>query len=89
MALDDPTKKMSKSAENPFSLISLLDTPQKVKKSIMRATTDSESEIRYDEENKPGISNLLTIYSLFSGLSISDLEKKYEGCGYGTFKKIW
>ncbi len=87
MALDDPTKKMSKSAENPFSLISLLDTPQKVKKSIMRATTDSESEIRYDEENKPGISNLLTIYSLFSGLSISDLEKKYEGCGYGTFKK--
>ncbi|HHY91386.1 MAG TPA: tryptophan--tRNA ligase, partial [Clostridiales bacterium] len=86
MALDDPTKKMSKSAENPFSLISLLDTPEKVKKSIMRATTDSESEIRYDEEKKPGISNLLTIYSLFSGLSIPDLEKKYEGCGYVAFK---
>jgi tryptophanyl-tRNA synthetase len=87
MALDDPTKKMSKSAENPLSMISLLDSPNKIKKSIMRATTDSGSEIRYDEENKPGISNLLTIYSLFSNLSISDIEKKYEGCGYGNLKK--
>lgn len=87
MALDEPTNKMSKSAENEYSRISLLDTPEKVKKSIMRATTDSEGEIRFDEKNKPGISNLLTIYSVFSGLSIQELEKKYTGCGYGQLKK--
>jgi tryptophanyl-tRNA synthetase len=87
MALDDPTKKMSKSAENPLSRISVLDSPSQVKKAIMKATTDSDGQIRYDVENKPGISNLLTIYSLFTDLSITDLEKKYEGIGYGTFKK--
>ncbi|WZL73174.1 tryptophan--tRNA ligase [Clostridiaceae bacterium 35-E11] len=87
MALDDPTKKMSKSAENPLSRISVLDSPSQVKKAIMKATTDSEGEIRYDVENKAGISNLLTIYSLFTNISIPDLEKKYEGVGYGTFKK--
>lgn len=87
MALDDPTKKMSKSAENIHSRISLLDEPSKIKKSIMKATTDSEGIIRYDVENKPGISNLLTIYSVLSGISIEDLEKKYEGKGYGDFKK--
>ena len=87
MALDDPTKKMSKSAENIHSRISLLDEPNKIKKSIMRATTDSEGSIRFDPENKPGVSNLLNIYSVFSGMEISDIEKKYEGCGYGDFKK--
>lgn len=87
MALDDPTKKMSKSAENIHSRISLLDEPNKIKKSIMRATTDSEGTIRFDPENKPGISNLLTIYSVFSGMELADIEKKYEGCGYGDFKK--
>lgn len=87
MALDDPTKKMSKSAENIHSRISLLDDPAKIKKSIMKATTDSEGVVRYDVENKPGISNLLTIYSVLSGVSIEDLEKKYEGKGYGDFKK--
>ncbi len=87
MALDDPTKKMSKSAENIHSRISLLDEPNKIKKSIMRATTDSEGIIRFDPENKPGISNLLTIYSVFSGMELADIEKKYEGCGYGDFKK--
>ena len=87
MALDDPSKKMSKSAENIHSRISLLDEPSKIKKSIMRATTDSEGSIRFDPENKPGVSNLLNIYSAFSGKEIPDIEKEYEGCGYGDFKK--
>lgn len=87
MALDDPTKKMSKSAENIHSRISLLDEPSKIKKSIMKATTDSEGVVRFDVENKPGISNLLNIYSVLSGETIEDLEKKYEGKGYGDFKK--
>ena len=67
MALDDPTQKMSKSAVNVHSRISLLDEDNKIKKSIMRATTDSDGEIRFDPENKPGVSNLLNIYSAFSG----------------------
>ena len=87
MALDDPTKKMSKSAENIHSRISLLDEPSKIKKSIMKATTDSEGSVRFDIENKPGISNLLNIYSALSGISIEDLETRYEGKGYGDFKK--
>lgn len=87
MALDEPTNKMSKSAENEFSRISLLDPPNKIKKAIMRATTDSDGEVRFDVENKPGISNLLSIYSVFSGISIELLEKKYQGSGYGDFKK--
>ena len=85
MALDEPTNKMSKSAENEFSRISLLDPPNKIKKAIMRATTDSDGEVRFDVENKPGISNLLSIYSVFSGISIEQLEKKYQGSGYGDF----
>lgn len=87
MSLDDPTSKMSKSAENIHSRISLLDDANKIKKSIMRATTDSEGSVRFDMENKPGISNLLNIYSAFSGMGVPDIEKKYEGCGYGDFKK--
>ncbi|MCQ2554146.1 MAG: tryptophan--tRNA ligase [Clostridia bacterium] len=87
MALDDPTQKMSKSAPNAHSRISLLDDDAKIKKSIMKATTDLDGVIRYDVENKPGISNLLTIYSALSGISIPELEAKYEGKGYGDFKK--
>lgn len=87
MGLDDPTNKMSKSAENEYSRISLLDTPNKIKKAIMRATTDSDGIIKYDVENKPGISNLLSIYSAFTSRSIESLEKEYEGSGYGDFKK--
>ncbi|MBQ4409089.1 MAG: tryptophan--tRNA ligase, partial [Firmicutes bacterium] len=87
MALDDPTAKMSKSAPNEMSRISLLDEPNKIKKAIMRSTTDSEGVIRFDIENKPGISNLLSIYSAFSGKTIEQLEKDYEGSGYGQFKK--
>ena len=87
MALDDPTKKMSKSAENIHSRISLLDEPSKIKKSIMKATTDSDGVVRFDVENKPGISNLLNIYSVLSGMTVPELEAKYEGKGYGDFKK--
>ena len=87
MALDDPTSKMSKSAPNEMSRISLLDEPNKIKKAIMRSTTDSEGVIRFDIENKPGIYNLLSIYSAFSGKTVEQLEKDYEGSGYGQFKK--
>ncbi len=87
MALDDPTKKMSKSAENIHSRISLLDEDSKIKKSIMRATTDSDGEIRFDPENKPGVSNLLNIYSALSGKSVDDIASDFAGCGYGDFKK--
>ena len=87
MALDNPESKMSKSAANEFSRISLLDEPGKIKKAIMRSTTDSEGEVRFDTQNKPGISNLLNIYSAFSGKPVKEIEKQYEGQGYGTFKK--
>ncbi|MDO4393011.1 MAG: tryptophan--tRNA ligase [Bacillota bacterium] len=87
MSLDDPTSKMSKSAENIHSRISLLDEDSKIKKSIMRATTDSDGEIRFDSENKPGVSNLLTIYSALSGESIDDIVANFAGKGYGDLKK--
>jgi tryptophanyl-tRNA synthetase len=87
MSLDEPENKMSKSAENEFSRISLLDDDNKIKKSIMRATTDSDGVVKFDVKEKPGISNLLTIYSAFSGIQIEDLETKYENSGYGDFKK--
>lgn len=87
MALDDPTSKMSKSAINELSRIQLLDDAAKVKKAIMKSTTDSEGVIRFDIKEKPGISNLLNIYSALSGKSVEDLVKEYEGQGYGNFKK--
>lgn len=87
MSLDDPSSKMSKSAPNVNSRISLLDTPSQIKKSIMRATTDSEGSISFEPQNKAGVSNLLTIYSVFSGKPIEDLEKQYQGQGYGVLKK--
>ncbi len=87
MALDDPTAKMSKSAINVHSRISLLDEDNKIKKSIMRATTDSDGEIRFDPENKPGVSNLLSIYSAFSGEEIDDIAARFAGHGYGDLKK--
>lgn len=87
MSLDDPTSKMSKSAENPHSRISLLDDANKIKKSIMKSTTDSDGVVKFDIENKPGISNLLNIYSAFSGLDVKEIEAKYDGMGYGDFKK--
>jgi len=87
MALDNPEKKMSKSAESEASYITLLDSPEKAAKKIMKATTDSGAEVVYDVEKKPGISNLLTIYSSLTGETIANLEKKYVGMNYGPFKK--
>lgn len=87
MSLDDPTVKMSKSNPNPQSKIMVLDDHAKIKKAIMKATTDSEGIIKYDIEQKPGVSNLMTIYSIFSGLSLKEIEEKYEGQGYGQLKK--
>lgn len=87
MSLDDATKKMSKSASSPASYIALNDTPEVAAKKIMRATTDSDSEIKYDKQNKPAISNLLTIYSLLTNKAVKELEKQYHGKGYGDFKK--
>ncbi len=87
MGLDDPTKKMSKSASSPANYIALTDEPTVAKKKIMRAVTDSGKEIIFDQNKKPAISNLLTIYSLLSDESIKKLESKYQGSGYGDFKK--
>jgi tryptophanyl-tRNA synthetase len=85
--LQDPTSKMSKSAATEAGLISLLDEPSKIVKKIKAAVTDTEREIRYDVENKPGVSNLLTIHSAMSGTSIADLEVAFAGKGYGDLKK--
>ena len=87
MSLTDPTKKMSKSDSDPNNRINLLDEPSSIKKKIMKAVTDSESEIRLDWDNKPGVSNLLTIYSLFTGMEIEEVINKFNGQGYGTLKK--
>ncbi|GEN30667.1 tryptophanyl-tRNA synthetase [Cerasibacillus quisquiliarum] len=87
MSLKDPLKKMSKSDENKKGFISMLDEPKQIIKKIKSAVTDSEGIIKYDKENKPGVSNLLTIYSSCTGESIESLEKKYEGKGYGDFKQ--
>ncbi len=86
MGLDDPTKKMSKSETNPGHAIYLLDPPDEIRAKIMRATTDSLREIRFDE-SRPSISNLLTIYELFTNLSRSEIEAKFEGKGYADFKE--
>lgn len=87
MSLQDPTKKMSKSDENIKGFISLLDEPKRIEKKIKSAVTDSEGIVKYDKDNKPGVSNLLTIYSSCTGESIEELETKYEGKGYGDFKQ--
>jgi tryptophanyl-tRNA synthetase len=86
MGLDDPTKKMSGSEEGPNHAIALLDPPDVVRAKIMRATTDSLKEIRFDE-NRPGIYNLLTIYHVFTGENQKEIESKFEGKGYVDFKK--
>ncbi|MGW5692562.1 tryptophan--tRNA ligase [Streptomyces asiaticus] len=84
--LQDPTIKMSKSASTPKGIVSLLDEPKASAKKIKSAVTDLETEIRFDEEKKPGVSNLLTIYSTLTGTAIAELERRYEGKGYGALK---
>ena len=85
MALNNPRKKMSKSI--PESCLYLFEEPEEIKKKIMAAVTDPGKQIKYDPIKKPGISNLLTIYSLFSGKTIKELEKKFKNSGYEKFKK--
>ncbi len=83
--LQDPTSKMSKSL--PTGCLFLMDPPKKIEKKIKSAVSDSEVEIRFDPTNKPGVSNLLTILSTFTGKSIADLEQHYAGSMYGPFKQ--
>ena len=86
MSLQDATKKMSKSDENINSYISMYDDSDTIIRKFKRAVTDSDNKIVFDPENKAGISNLLTIYSVFAGKSIEDACKEFEGKGYGDFK---
>jgi tryptophanyl-tRNA synthetase len=85
--LQDPTIKMSKSASSPQGIIDVLEDPGAVRKKIMRAVTDAGGEVRADDQAKPGVTNLLRIYSALGGDSIESLEQRYAGEGYGTFKK--
>ncbi|HHW01592.1 MAG TPA: tryptophan--tRNA ligase [Thermoanaerobacterales bacterium] len=87
MSLTDPEKKMSKSAEDEMGRISLLDTPDMVKKKIMRAVTDSENCVYYDPDKKPGLSNLITLMSVQTNRSVEDIAAEYDGKGYGQLKK--
>ena len=86
--LKNPEKKMSKSEENPNGVISLFDDLDKINKKIMSATTDSEMSVKFDEENKPGISNLINIVISLTNYSIKDVEDMFEGKNYGEFKKF-
>ena len=88
MDLVDPTKKMSKSSDNPKSVIRMLDSKEDITKKIMSATTDSECVVRYDMENKPGISNLINIVVSLTDLTIKEVEDMFEGKNYGEFKKF-
>src|SRR6476620_1119343 len=85
--LQDPTSKMSKSASSPAGIIEMLDDPKASAKKIRSAVTDSGSDVRFDVDEKPGVSNLLTIYSALTGRTIGDLEGDYAGRGYGDLKK--
>lgn len=86
MSLQDPTSKMSKSDSNPKGFISMLDEPTIIRKKIKSAVTDSTGIIEYDPENKPGISNLLSIFSSVTGRSVDEIVTEYDGKGYGDFK---
>jgi tryptophanyl-tRNA synthetase len=85
--LQDPTAKMSKSASSPSGIVEMLDDPAVSAKKIRSAVTDSDAVVRFDPEAKPGVSNLLTIYSALTARPIADLEADYEGRGYGDLKK--
>lgn len=85
-SLQDPTKKMSKSDANAKATIRILDEPKQIEKKIKSAVTDSEGVVRFDVENKPGVSNLLIIESSLTGKTVDEVVAKYEGKGYGDFK---
>ena len=84
MSLNNPANKMSKS--DPEGCVNLLDSPEDIRRKFRRAVTDSETSVRYDPETKPGVSNLLSIYSAASGKSVADAEAEFSGQGYGAFK---
>ncbi|HEU5420761.1 MAG TPA: tryptophan--tRNA ligase [Streptosporangiaceae bacterium] len=85
--LQDPAIKMSKSASTPQGIIDVLEDPGAIRKKIMRAVTDADGQIRADETAKPGVTNLLRIFSALGGETMESLEQRYAGAGYGTFKK--
>jgi tryptophanyl-tRNA synthetase len=85
--LQDPSIKMSKSASAPQGIIDVLEDPAAIRRKIMRAVTDTDGEVRADEQSKPGVTNLLRIYSALSGEPVASLEQRYAGAGYGSFKK--
>jgi tryptophanyl-tRNA synthetase len=85
--LQDPAIKMSKSASSPQGIVDVLEDPAAIRRKIARAVTDTGSEIRVDDEGKPGVTNLLRIYAALSGESLASLQSRYAGVGYGTFKK--
>ena len=86
MSLNNPKKKMSKS-DGHENYVSIFDEPKEIETKIMKAVTDTDKIIKYDLKNKPGISNLLTIYSLFNNKTIKEIEKKFKNKGYADFKK--
>lgn len=86
MSLQEPEKKMSKSDENPNAFIALMDTPDIVRAKIKRAVTDSDGEIRFDPDSKPGVSNLLSIYGAIKGISPEAAQNDFSGMGYGALK---
>jgi tryptophanyl-tRNA synthetase len=85
--LQDPAIKMSKSASAPQGIVDVLEEPASIRRKIGRAVTDTGSEVRADDEAKPGVTNLLRIYSALTGEAVAALEQRYAGAGYGTFKK--
>ncbi|MBO4815962.1 MAG: tryptophan--tRNA ligase [Clostridia bacterium] len=86
MGLQDPESKMSKSSTNPNDVIFIEDEPEVIIKKFKKAVTDSENKVKFDPENKPGVSNLMQIYSAITGKTMSDIEKEFENKGYGDFK---
>ena len=86
MGLQDPTSKMSKSSPNELDKILLTDTPDDIRKKFKKAVTDSENKVRYDRAEKPGVSNLIAIYGIIKNKSMEEIEKEFDGQGYGTFK---
>jgi tryptophanyl-tRNA synthetase len=85
--LQDPSIKMSKSSSSPQGIIDVLEEPDSIRRKIMRAVTDAGGDVRVDEETKPGVTNLLRIYSALADVPVADLETRYSGTGYGAFKK--
>lgn len=87
MSLANPANKMSKSDKDPNGCVYMLDKPEDIMRKFKKAVTDSDACVRYDKEQKPGVSNLMQIYSVAAGKSFQEIEQEFEGRGYGDFKK--